>query len=952
MALSGQFLGSTVANGYRLEIDWTATQDIANNQSTITAKVYWHSLGSSYTVSSSATKDGSTTIDGTTGTYSGAGLAGLSGNQRKLIHTYSKTVTHDAVGNKSVSISATFNCGVNLGGSTVSSVSASGTATLNTIPRASTLTSSASWTAGSDFTISVSRASSSFTHTAKIYVNGTLIKSVGSIPTLGSSAFSTAENTTIFTQLAQTASKATSIVLETYNGGTLVGSNTYAGTCTAPTASTLSFTGTPEYNIGDAVTFNITRANSAFTHTLKVYIGSNDPLTSTLVKTITSVGTSYAWTPTSTENTTMYNATPNANEMDGNIQVYTYYNGVQVRTFTDNDIDFHVTNSNPTFGTSYTYADDNATTVAITGDSTKIIQNKSTVLVSLPTSAKATAINGATMVNYIATLNGVQVTGTYSSSATVTFDFNAINASVDQVLSIKAVDSRGNSTTTTKTVTMIPYSVPTITATSKRDNGFDNNTTLTMTGSISLVTVGGVNKNSVQSVQYRYKKTSDAGTVSTWATLSNFTYTTSGSTYTATNVSLNLDNTTSWDVEFMVTDKFGNITVDQSVATGTPIMFVDSTMKNVGINKFPTSGVALDISGSLATTGTITSPNTITGKRLTAQHTGGQYLSLNDGSYVAGTTGMYNYMGFNDGAGTYQAYLGFGSSRDNIFNIYNKIGDIKVTSTTGDILLYPVSTGTVTMSAGTGLNMNNKNITNVNHITINDIGGTEGLEWLSPSGLNNWKIVVTDDAGTGGTDTTAYPLQFFDNGVRMMTLGTGGDLYLPTGFVKLGDYDGGNGTLLGDTGYIELRNTAGTAYIDFSNATTDDYDMRLIRTGDDTLTVSGGNLACTVVAPSKEEWKTDIEEFTKSGLDIINGSKPKTYKYTNRNNDETKIGLIAEEAPLEILTERKDGVDLYSMITIAWKAVQELTAEVADLKQQLNDKTSQLENKKQDKPTA
>lgn len=242
----------------------------------------------------------------------------------------------------------------------------------------------------------------------------------------------------------------------------------------------------------------------------------------------------------------------------------------------------------------------------------------------------------------------------------------------------------------------------------------------------------------------------------------------------------------------------------------------------------------------------------------------------------------------------------------------------------------------ITSGLGASLDFNNFNADNVNRLTFNDIGGGEGIEWLSASGLNNWKIVVTDDAATGNTDSTAYPLQFFRNGTRYMTLGTGGMLYLPLDGVKIGSYDSGSGTLV-DQGAIELRGA--TPYIDFEYGSgTTDYDMRLICNGADTLTVSGGNLAATVVAPSKESLKENIEVFDKSGMDIINSAKAKTYNYKERNNNEKKIGLIAEESPEEILTEGKDAVDIYSMVTISWKALQEIYLEIEKLKQQLGKK--------------
>jgi hypothetical protein len=463
-------------------------------------------------------------------------------------------------------------------------------------------------------------------------------------------------------------------------------------------------------------------------------------------------------------------------------------------------------------------------------------------------------------------------------------------------------DSRGRTATQTVTFTVDAYTPPTITTfTAARDATTSTAVKLTYNTSWSVIGTT-LNPTDVSVV--------GVNNVGTSATLYTLTGSNAGNVNSSTTPTGQSDSSR-YTYTLTVTDSFGNKAVATATVSTSFVEFTVSKGYGIGVGKVWEAG-ALDVAG----------------RTYIRNKSGGTVFSVNDESYVAGTTGMYNYWGFCDGNGAYQAYLGFSSSRDNVLNIVNNIGGIKLTPKSGEeIDMVGV------------LNMNNSNIIGVNSLHINDIGGDEGLIWDSASGTNNWKIVVTDDAATGNTDTTAYPLQWYLNDSRRMTLGTGGMLYLPqtTGGVKLGDYDTGNGTLIGATGNIELRAASGSAYVDFTNDT-GDYDMRIMRTGDDVLTVSGGNLAATVVAPSKEEWKEDIQEFVKSGLDIINGSKPKTYKYKNTNAKETKIGLIAEEAPDDILTINKDGVDLYSMLTVSWKAIQELSAQVEYLTKKLKDK--------------
>jgi Siphovirus protein of unknown function (DUF859) len=610
MALSGSMY-TNVGSHWRLQIEWSATQDVADNQSTVTAKMYWIALDGYGAVYSSATKDGAIIIDGTTYTFSGAGLAGLSANQKKLIATKSKTITHDADGTKDFTLDGYFDAEVTLG-SYVGRIDLTAKSfTLNTIPRKSTLSSSPSFTAGSDFTITVSRASSSFSHKAYIDVQNSagtwvFIKSVdfSTSQTSLSSSFSTTDKTKIFETLAGASSRPMRINLHTYSGSTSLGYNTYSGTVTAPNASTgkisnpanvseVSGQGASTVYIDQAITIGITRSDSEFTHTLTFRYGNSGQV----LHTKTGVTTSYTWTPTQAEMDTMYGLIPNDIEFDGQLDITTYYNGEIVRSATAMDINFRVRNAEPTFASAVVYYEDNnATSKAITGDGTKIIQNVSSIKVLLPATSKAVANKGASISSYIAILGGQEQSAPYSTSD-IYFYFNPINASVDQTLTIKAIDSRGFATEIARTVTMIPYQPPVLNGQAKRKNGFENQTDVSASGTISAVTIGGVQKNSVKSIKYRYKKTTDATSVSTWAVYTNFTNPTlSGVTYSTAKVPLDFDNTLTYNVEFLVEDQFGSKTMAVTVSTGKPILFIDAVKKTVGIGKFSTSYM-LDVGG-------------------------------------------------------------------------------------------------------------------------------------------------------------------------------------------------------------------------------------------------------------------------------------------------------------------------------------------------------------------
>jgi len=611
MALSG-VVSRDVASNYKLSIEWTATQNISNNSSTITAKMYWEADSYGY-VNSTDTKDGAIIIAGTTYTFSGAGLADLNKGQKKLIATKSKTITHDADGTKDFYIDGYFDAEVSLSGSWYNRIDlVSKTFTLNTIPRKSTLSSSASFTAGSDFTISISRASSSFTHIAYIDVQAadgtwTFIKSINfsTSETSKNSEFDETSKTRIFTAIGGRSSATFRINLNTYSGSTNLGYNTYTGTVSVPAASigevTNGLAGADnKVYVDQDIYVGIARNDSEFTHTVAIQLGS-------YTKTITGVGYGTTWTPSSTEQDSLYSAIgTSANNLKGTVTTTTYYNGVQVRSAVSKDVYFYVRPSTnaPTFSaTGLSYEDINAVTLAVTGAKTNIIQNKSSLRVIIPSGSKASPKNGASIVKYNVTINGVTKSANYSASATVNVDYGAVNSATNITASIAAVDSRGLSTTVTLPVTMVPYSDPVINSTPKRRNSFEDTIDIPLSGTISPITIGGSQKNALQAIsgttsalQYRYRENV---TGSAWQPWTDLTFTPSGAAYTATAGAVVLDNTKGFIFEIRATDKLSTTTVTRTVASGKPIFFIDSNMKTVSVNKFPTISGGFEVEGPI-----------------------------------------------------------------------------------------------------------------------------------------------------------------------------------------------------------------------------------------------------------------------------------------------------------------------------------------------------------------
>ena len=220
MATSGT-IQQAIRTGYRIQIAWTVdSQSVANNTSTVTAKVQLVSTGSSYTINSSASKSGSLTINGTKYTFNFT--ASLSGNQTKTLFTKTVTVSHASDGTKTCAFSATCGINVTLSGTYYGNVTASGNGVFNTIARASTIssvTSSVSVNGTNAVTVAITRASSSFTHTV-VFSFGSYSQTVTGVGTSTSYAIPTSWLNAIPNATSGTAK----VTVTTYSGSTKIGS--------------------------------------------------------------------------------------------------------------------------------------------------------------------------------------------------------------------------------------------------------------------------------------------------------------------------------------------------------------------------------------------------------------------------------------------------------------------------------------------------------------------------------------------------------------------------------------------------------------------------------------------------------------------------------------------------------------------------------------------------------
>ena len=226
MASSGSFSGSIRDGHYKLRVDGSQSKNVSDNTSTITCKMY---LVNDWSLSINSRSTNYTTIAGTKKTYTSPSI---SSTGTHLLGTVSQTVTHDSDGSKSISMSSVFYIQATLSGTYYDSISASATVTLDSIPRASSVSAS-NVNMGSATTITITRASSSFTHTLK-YAFGSTSGTIATKTTSTSVSWTPA--LTLANQIPNALTGTCTITCETYNGSTKIGSKTCTLTLTVPSS--------------------------------------------------------------------------------------------------------------------------------------------------------------------------------------------------------------------------------------------------------------------------------------------------------------------------------------------------------------------------------------------------------------------------------------------------------------------------------------------------------------------------------------------------------------------------------------------------------------------------------------------------------------------------------------------------------------------------------------------
>lgn len=349
-----------------------------------------------------------------------------------------------------------------------------------------------------------------------------------------------------------------------------------------------------------SIVLNATVYDASYKHTLNLTYGGTTHLSITGISGWTKGTANRTITLTAAQRTTLLSTMASIKSFDMTFELKTYSGTTQIGSASTKTATVQTTeaNSGPTMG-AFSFCDSRSATVAVTGNNQYFIQGYSYLQV---TPATATAKNGATIVKYAATCNGVTVSNTDGAALSL----GAITKSGSLDVVVTATDSRGYPVSYTQKITVLAYAKPKIKElTLRRTNDIEAEMQLVFNGSISSVKPASVENNSLLYVRYRYKPTSDTSYSSYTSILTSVTK--SGTSFSFSNLELcSLDANTSYDFHLQIRDQLNSLSsldLYYVIPQGTPLLALRRRM--VGINT-PTPEAALHVAGDAIVTGAFT----------------------------------------------------------------------------------------------------------------------------------------------------------------------------------------------------------------------------------------------------------------------------------------------------------------------------------------------------------
>lgn len=222
--LTGNVKTSSSGTKLQMKLEWSSVENVSANTSTITTKLYGKRADSLSGATSGKNWGGKVQVGSNTAhSFSSVSSQISVSTSWVLFKTYTDTITHNPDGTKSVTITASLNgCGgTSLAGLTSS---ASGTATLGTIPRGSILGDIEDFNIDDTITILITKNVETYTDNLVISSGETTIKTINAIVNNAEVSF-TEEEKNVIRSLMTSPKLELTFTLTTLNGSETLGSS-------------------------------------------------------------------------------------------------------------------------------------------------------------------------------------------------------------------------------------------------------------------------------------------------------------------------------------------------------------------------------------------------------------------------------------------------------------------------------------------------------------------------------------------------------------------------------------------------------------------------------------------------------------------------------------------------------------------------------------------------------
>ena len=378
------------------------------------------------------------------------------------------------------------------------------------------------------------------TFTGSFYNNTTTVNITGSLLTNLAAYFAEGNNTiTIYNPSPVESSHGYSNNYLQWSSVTMT--VTYTEAASVPTVSASSV------NLGSAVTISTNRLTTSATHTLTYAFGSTSGTIAT------GVGDSVSWTP----GLALAAQIPNATSGLCTITCKTFVSGTETGS-SSVTLTLNVPSSVVPSISSVSVAEAASGIAAQFGG---YVRTRSKLSVAI----SASGSQGSTVSSYRTTLDNV----TYTSSS---FTSNTLNTAGTLSMTVTVTDSRGRTATASRSITVLDYSPPSLTAFRAERCNTDGSAAqmdgtkvrVSLAGSVSSVG----SKNVISCTVYYRLSTASAWTQATTVSASNYAV-------SATNLLLSptFDTLSSYDLKVRLTDYF--YYVEQTVSIGTKQVLMD-----------------------------------------------------------------------------------------------------------------------------------------------------------------------------------------------------------------------------------------------------------------------------------------------------------------------------------------------------------------------------------------